>query len=30
MSSALSDLAGVDDQDLVGFPDGGQPVGDHQ
>src|SRR5690348_12929378 len=28
--AALADLAVVDDQDLVGLPDGGQPVRDDQ
>jgi len=30
VSSALADLAVIDDQDLVGRPDGGQPVRDDQ
>ena len=30
MCAAFGDPAGVDDQDLVGFPDGGEPVRDHQ
>jgi hypothetical protein len=30
MSAALGDLASVHDENMVGLPDGGQPVGDHQ